>query len=92
MTTFDDLRGATYANTSRRFLPGARRPTWPRLLRGSKLVLSFASAFLRVKQRHGRLHDHLDAACAMRKKTENDDRWIAGMAKIQAKMRESYGK
>jgi NAD(P)-dependent dehydrogenase (short-subunit alcohol dehydrogenase family) len=28
----------------------------------------------------------------MRKKTENYDRWIAGMAKIQAKMRESYGK
>jgi NAD(P)-dependent dehydrogenase (short-subunit alcohol dehydrogenase family) len=28
----------------------------------------------------------------MRKKTENYDRWIAGMAKIQAKMRETYGK
>jgi NAD(P)-dependent dehydrogenase (short-subunit alcohol dehydrogenase family) len=28
----------------------------------------------------------------MRNKTENYDRWIAGMAKIQAKMRESYGK
>ena len=28
----------------------------------------------------------------MRRKTENYDRWIAGMAKIQAKMRESYGK
>jgi NAD(P)-dependent dehydrogenase (short-subunit alcohol dehydrogenase family) len=28
----------------------------------------------------------------MRKKTENYDRWIAGMAKIQAKMRESFGK
>jgi NAD(P)-dependent dehydrogenase (short-subunit alcohol dehydrogenase family) len=28
----------------------------------------------------------------MRKKTENYDRWIAGMAKIQAKMREGYGK
>src|ERR1700680_2440723 len=28
----------------------------------------------------------------MRKKTENYDRWIAGMAKIQAKMRESHGK
>jgi len=28
----------------------------------------------------------------MRKKTENYDRWISGMAKIQAKMRESYGK
>ena len=25
----------------------------------------------------------------MRKKTENYDRWIAGMAKIQAKMREA---
>src|SRR6202008_2120026 len=28
----------------------------------------------------------------MRRKTENYDRWIAGMAKIQAKMRETYGK
>jgi NAD(P)-dependent dehydrogenase (short-subunit alcohol dehydrogenase family) len=28
----------------------------------------------------------------MRNKSENYDRWIAGMAKIQAKMRESYGK
>jgi hypothetical protein len=28
----------------------------------------------------------------MRKKTENYDRWIAGMAKIQARMRESYAK
>jgi NAD(P)-dependent dehydrogenase (short-subunit alcohol dehydrogenase family) len=28
----------------------------------------------------------------MRKKTENYDRWIAGMAKIQAKMREAYAK
>jgi hypothetical protein len=27
----------------------------------------------------------------MRKKTENYDHWIAGMAKIQAKMRETYG-
>jgi NAD(P)-dependent dehydrogenase (short-subunit alcohol dehydrogenase family) len=28
----------------------------------------------------------------MRKKTENYDRWIAGMAKMQAKMREAHGK
>src|SRR3981081_2911535 len=28
----------------------------------------------------------------MRKKTENYDRWIAGMAKIQSNMREAYGK
>src|ERR1700741_4654459 len=28
----------------------------------------------------------------MRKKTENYDRWIAGMAKIQARMREDFGK
>ncbi len=28
----------------------------------------------------------------MRRKTENYDRWIGGMAKIQAKLRETYGK
>jgi NAD(P)-dependent dehydrogenase (short-subunit alcohol dehydrogenase family) len=28
----------------------------------------------------------------MRRKTENYDRWIGGMAKIQARMRETYGK
>jgi hypothetical protein len=28
----------------------------------------------------------------MRKKTENYERWIGGMAKIQAKMREEYGR
>src|SRR3954469_3770021 len=28
----------------------------------------------------------------MRKKTDNYDRWISGMAKIQAQMREAYGK
>ena len=35
---------------------------------------------------------HPQVAGYMRKKTENYDRWIAGMAKIQAKMREGYGK
>jgi NAD(P)-dependent dehydrogenase (short-subunit alcohol dehydrogenase family) len=35
---------------------------------------------------------HPQVAGYMRKKTENYDRWIAGMAKIQAKMRETYGK
>jgi hypothetical protein len=35
---------------------------------------------------------HPQVATYMRKKTENYDRWISGMAKIQAKMREDYGK
>jgi NAD(P)-dependent dehydrogenase (short-subunit alcohol dehydrogenase family) len=35
---------------------------------------------------------HPQVAGYMRKKTENYDRWIAGMAKIQAKMREEFGK
>ena len=35
---------------------------------------------------------HPQVAGYMRKKTENYDRWIAGMAKIQAKMREAYAK
>jgi NAD(P)-dependent dehydrogenase (short-subunit alcohol dehydrogenase family) len=35
---------------------------------------------------------HPQVAGYMRKKTENYDRWIGGMAKIQAKMREAYGK
>ena len=35
---------------------------------------------------------HPQVAGYMRKKTENYDRWIGGMAKIQASMREAYGK
>src|SRR3982075_2248817 len=35
---------------------------------------------------------HAQVLDYMRNKTENYDRWIGGMAKIQAKMRESYGK
>jgi NAD(P)-dependent dehydrogenase (short-subunit alcohol dehydrogenase family) len=35
---------------------------------------------------------HPQVAGYMRKKTENYDRWISGMAKIQARMREAYGK
>jgi NAD(P)-dependent dehydrogenase (short-subunit alcohol dehydrogenase family) len=35
---------------------------------------------------------HPQVAGYMRNKTENYDRWISGMAKIQAKMRESYEK
>ena len=35
---------------------------------------------------------HPQVADYMRKKTENYDRWIGGMAKIQARMRESHGK
>jgi len=35
---------------------------------------------------------HAQVLGYMRSKTENYDRWIAGMAKIQAKMREAHGK
>src|ERR1700710_2888305 len=34
---------------------------------------------------------HPQASGSMRQQTENYDRWISGMAKIQAKMRETYG-
>ncbi len=35
---------------------------------------------------------HPQVADYMRRKSENYDRWIGGMAKIQAKLREAYGK
>jgi NAD(P)-dependent dehydrogenase (short-subunit alcohol dehydrogenase family) len=45
-----------------------------------------------IKQETFVILPHPQVLGYMRKKTENYDRWIAGMAKIQAKMRESFGK
>src|ERR1700704_3316136 len=45
-----------------------------------------------IKQETFVILPHPQEAGYMGKKTGNYDRWIAGMAKIQAKMREAYGK
>src|SRR3984893_9566728 len=49
-------------------------------------------ALLGIEQETFVILPHPQVLGYMRNKTENYDRWIAGMAKIQAKMRESYGK
>src|SRR3981189_1546891 len=49
-------------------------------------------ALLGIEQETFLILPHPQVLGYMRKKTDNYDRWIAGMATIQAKMRESYGK
>jgi len=49
-------------------------------------------ALLGIEQETFLILPHPQVLGYMRKKTENYDRWIAGMAKIQARMREDYGK
>src|ERR1700738_886088 len=44
-----------------------------------------------IEQKTFRTLPHPQVIDYMRKKAENYDRWIGGMAKIQAKMREAYG-
>jgi NAD(P)-dependent dehydrogenase (short-subunit alcohol dehydrogenase family) len=49
-------------------------------------------ALLGIEQETFLILPHPQVLGYMRKKTENYDRWISGMAKIQARMREDYGK
>jgi len=49
-------------------------------------------ALLGIEQETFLILPHPQVLGYMRKKTENYDRWIAGMAKIQAKIREAHGK
>ena len=51
-----------------------------------------ADALRGIEQEAFLILPHPQVLGYMRKKTDNYDRWIGGMAKIQAKMRESYGK
>ena len=51
-----------------------------------------ADALLGIAQETFLILPHPQVLGYMRKKTENYDRWISGMAKIQAKLREEYGK
>jgi len=51
-----------------------------------------ADALTGIEQETFVILPHPQVLGYMRKKTENYDRWISGMAKIQAKMREAYGK
>src|ERR1700758_2352299 len=51
-----------------------------------------ASALEGIEQETFVILPHPQVLGYMRNKSENYDRWIAGMAKIQAKMRETYGK
>jgi len=51
-----------------------------------------SDALLGIEQETFVILPHPQVAGYMRKKTENYDRWISGMAKIQARMREAYGK
>jgi NAD(P)-dependent dehydrogenase (short-subunit alcohol dehydrogenase family) len=49
-------------------------------------------ALLGIEQETFLILPHPQVLGYMRKKTENYDRWISGMAKIQARMREEHGK
>jgi NAD(P)-dependent dehydrogenase (short-subunit alcohol dehydrogenase family) len=51
-----------------------------------------ADALAGIEQETFLILPHKQVLGYMRNKTENYDRWIAGMAKIQAKMREAHGK
>jgi NAD(P)-dependent dehydrogenase (short-subunit alcohol dehydrogenase family) len=51
-----------------------------------------SDALAGIEQERFLILPHPQVLTYMRKKTENYDRWIAGMAKIQAKLREDYEK
>jgi NAD(P)-dependent dehydrogenase (short-subunit alcohol dehydrogenase family) len=51
-----------------------------------------SDALAGIEQEKFLILPHPQVLTYMRKKTENYDRWIAGMAKIQAKLREEVGK
>jgi NAD(P)-dependent dehydrogenase (short-subunit alcohol dehydrogenase family) len=50
-----------------------------------------SDALAGIEQEKFLILPHPQVLTYMRKKTENYDRWIAGMAKIQAKLREDFG-
>ncbi|HEX7791620.1 MAG TPA: SDR family oxidoreductase, partial [Afipia sp.] len=68
-------------------------PTGPQSLDGNLTAEEVADSALEAIDRETFLIlPHPQVLDYMRKKTDNYDRWIGGMAKIQAAMREAFGK
>ena len=100
-----DLRKTSRSRTrptTSRSRSSARRASTPTCCARSRRARNPATATCARAGRAGRARGleqetfvilpHPQVLGYMRKKTENYDRWISGMAKIQAKMRETYGK
>jgi len=72
---------------------GAGKTTFLKLLYGDLSPAQVAKDALEGIERETFLIlPHPQVLTYMRNKTENYDRWIGGMAKIQAKMRDEFGK
>ena len=68
-------------------------PKGPQSIDGDLLPEQVArDALAGIEQETFLILPHPQVLGYMRNKTENYDRWIAGMAKIQAGMREQHGK